>query len=68
LVGICYDRAFNFYYAHNLEIIEKSGGELIYISPLKDKKLPNIDCLYIGGGFPELFAGILEKIIYLKKA
>lgn len=68
LVGICYDRAFNFYYAHNLEIIEKSGGELIYISPLKDKKLPNIDCLYIGGGFPELFAGILEKNYLFKES
>ena len=68
LVGICYDRAFNFYYANNLEIIKKSGGRLVYISPLKDEKLPNIDCLYIGGGFPELFAEILEKNYIFKES
>jgi cobyrinic acid a,c-diamide synthase len=68
LVGICYDGAFNFYYANNLEIIKKSGGELVFISPLKDEKLPNIDCLYIGGGFPELFAEILEKNYKFKES
>lgn len=61
LVGICYDRAFNFYYPNNIEIIKNSGGELVYISPLKDKVLPKLDCLYIGGGFPELFAETLEN-------
>lgn len=68
LVGICYDRAFNFYYPNNIEIIKNSGGELVYISPLKDKVLPKLDCLYIGGGFPELFAETLENNYSFKES
>jgi cobyrinic acid a,c-diamide synthase len=60
-VGICLDKAFNFYYPNNLDIIKKFSKKLYYISPLIDEKLPDIDFLYIGGGFPELFAKILEK-------
>ena len=68
LVGICYDRAFNFYYSENLEIIKENGGKLVYLSPLKDKILPKLDCLYIGGGFPELFAATLEKNYAFKES
>ena len=58
-VGIFKDRAFNFYYPENLESLEMSGSELVFIDSLCDR-LPDIDGLYIGGGFPEFFLEELE--------
>lgn len=53
-VGIAKDKAFNFYYRDSLDLLTELGGELIPFSPLKDKALPEVDCLYFGGGYPEL--------------
>ena len=59
--AVAYDRAFSFYYKENLELLEEMG-EVIYFSPLVDKELPsNIDFLYIGGGYPEVFIRELSK-------
>lgn len=52
-IGIMRDPAFQFYYEENLEVLRATGAELIEINAIHDTSIPDIDCLYIGGGFPE---------------
>jgi cobyrinic acid a,c-diamide synthase len=65
-IGIIHDRAFNFYYPENLEALTNANAEPIYINSFEDR-LPEIDGLYIGGGFPEFFLKELEKNRGLRK-
>lgn len=65
-IGILRDRAFNFYYPSNLQSLTEAGAELVFINSLKDR-LPEIDGLYIGGGFPELFLNELEDNYELRQ-
>ena len=55
-VGYFCDSVFTFYYPENLEALATAGAELVPISSLADTRLPEIDALYIGGGFPETHA------------
>jgi len=59
-VGVLRDRAFTFYYPWNLTALELAGAEILPISPLADEDLPEIDVLYAGGGFPEVYAAELS--------
>lgn len=59
-IGVMADKVFSFYYPENLDALRQGGAELVFINSLRDQKLPDIDGLYIGGGFPELFLGELE--------
>lgn len=60
-IAVAYDKAFSFYYKENLELLQELG-EVIYFSPIKDRELPkNIDFLYIGGGYPEVFKKQLSE-------
>lgn len=52
-IGFVLDNAFWFYYPENLTELEKRGAELVRINSLEDERLPDLDALYIGGGFPE---------------
>jgi cobyrinic acid a,c-diamide synthase len=59
-LGVIRDQAFSFYYPENLEALEQAGAELVYVNALEEAHLPAISGLYIGGGFPEVFAGQLQ--------
>ncbi len=59
-IGVVADRAFSFYYPENLEALREAGADIVSIDALSDHALPEIDGLYIGGGFPELYAAELE--------
>ena len=60
-IAIARDAAFGFYYPDDLEALELAGAELIPFSTIKDKKLPDVDGLFIGGGFPEMCGAELSS-------
>lgn len=61
-IAVALDESFNFYYADNLDALRLKGAELVFFSPVNDKKLPDkIDGIILGGGFPEVLADRLEK-------
>lgn len=61
-IGVAKDEAFCFYYEENLRLLEAQGAQLVYFSPLHEKRLPEaLDGLLLGGGYPELYAKKLEK-------
>ncbi|PIX26139.1 MAG: cobyrinic acid a,c-diamide synthase [Deltaproteobacteria bacterium CG_4_8_14_3_um_filter_45_9] len=59
-IGVIFDQVFNFYYPENFEGLRQWGADLVFINSLQDR-LPQIDGLYVGGGFPEFFLEKLEK-------
>ncbi|BCL60153.1 cobyrinic acid a,c-diamide synthase [Desulfomarina profundi] len=60
-IGVLRDAAFQFYYSENLEALERCGAELVFFNAMTDSKLPPLDGLYIGGGFPETGARLLSE-------
>jgi len=66
-IAVALDTSFNFYYQDNLEALRREGANLKFFSPVKDKKIPKCDGLYIGGGFPEILGNSLEKNHIMKK-
>jgi cobyrinic acid a,c-diamide synthase len=56
-IGVACDPAFSFYYEDNLDLLREQGAEIVRFSPMGDKHLPhNVDALYLGGGYPELYS------------
>ncbi len=66
-IGIIKDSAFQFYYPENIEALEAEGAETVFFSPLVSDKIPPVDALYIGGGFPETHARQLAENISFRR-
>lgn len=54
-IGVALDEIFTFYYKETLESLEDNGAKIVPFSPYKDEEIPDVDALYIGGGYPEVF-------------
>ncbi len=59
-IGVFSDAAFCFYYPDNLSALRNNGAELVFINALQESSLPDVDALYLGGGFPESFFEVLS--------
>ena len=68
-IAVAKDRAFCFYYEDSLDALTRMGAELVPFSPLADSVLPeNIQGLYLGGGYPELYAGPLSENASMRRS
>src|SRR5262249_31060153 len=67
-IGVARDLAFQFYYPANLDLLRTAGADLIFWSPLGDAELPEVDALYLGGGYPEVHAARLAANVPVREA
>jgi len=67
-IGVARDVAFQFYYPTNLDLLRAAGADLVFWSPLDDADLPDVDALYLGGGYPEVHAGRLAANAPMREA
>jgi cobyrinic acid a,c-diamide synthase len=67
-IGLAMDRAFGFYYNEDLDTLRASKAEIVPVDTLHDSRLPAIDGLILGGGFPESFTLELEANLPLRQA
>lgn len=68
-IAVARDEAFCFYYQENLDLMEQMGAKLLPFSPIHDKKLPKeADGLWLGGGYPEIYAGKLAENLEMRRA
>ena len=67
-IAVALDSSFNFYYHDNIEALRREGAKIKFFSPISDKKIPNCDSIYIGGGFPEILGKKLSQNHSMKKS
>lgn len=60
-IGVAMDEVFTFYYTENLEALKANNAQIVEFSPYKDEEAPDVDGIYFGGGYPEIFAKELES-------
>ena len=76
VIAVARDKAFCFYYQDNIDSLKNAGAKIVFFSPLTDAQLPEgIDGIYLGGGYPEIFAedlsdkrDLLEQIAALSRS
>ena len=67
-IGVVRDSAFQFYYPENIEALEERGAIIAEVNSLDDRPLPDLDALYIGGGFPETHLEVLSRNEVFRKS
>ena len=67
-ICVARDDAFCFYYHNSLENLRRAGAVLRFFSPVSDRRLPECDMVYVGGGFPEEHAAALEANAAMRKS
>jgi cobyrinic acid a,c-diamide synthase len=67
-IGVARDTAFSFIYAANLDLLRDMGATLTFFSPLADAALPDVDSIYLPGGYPELHLQTLQDNLAMKTA
>ncbi len=67
-IGVALDEIFTFYYQENLDALEDNNAQIVPFSPYHHEELPDVDALYIGGGYPEIFSKELENNISMRKS
>jgi cobyrinic acid a,c-diamide synthase len=69
LVAVAGGRAFTFRYTETEELLRAAGCDIVTVDPLTDEDLPpGVRALYLGGGFPEVYAGELSANHRLRAA
>ena len=66
-IGVAKDAAFGFYYAGDLQALRNAGAEIVWFDAINDATLPDVDALFIGGGFPETLMGELEANVAMRR-
>ncbi|MBA4349304.1 MAG: cobyrinic acid a,c-diamide synthase [Thermodesulfovibrio sp.] len=68
-IAVAHDKAFCFYYEENMDLLRDAGAEIVRFSLLSDSGIPDgVDVIYIGGGYPEIYAGELSRNINMLKS
>ena len=67
-IGVARDAAFGFYYPDDLHALQQAGAELVFFNTLQDSQLPEVDGLFIGGGFPESFLAELNANLSMRQS
>jgi cobyrinic acid a,c-diamide synthase len=68
-IAVARDRAFCFYYEDSLDLLREMGAKLVPFSPIADARLPeNVHGLYLGGGYPELYAERLSANVSMRES
>jgi len=67
-IGLARDKAFGFYYPDDLMALESAGAKIVPFDTLKDTALPDVDGLFIGGGFPEMYMPALQANVAMRES
>lgn len=67
-IGIAHDASFGFYYPDDLEALRMAGATLVLFDTMNDTRLPVVDALFIGGGFPEAHMTELERNVSMRRS